>query len=275
MPCLLWLCRWARLLICPKRYLHEAEIKMGVFVMQDRVSLRVYGDHSIPRALEGSLDGFIEKYGEFVVFPGFCDVHVHFREPGFFYKESIKTGTMAAARGGYTDVLTMPNLDPVPDSAEHLKAELEIIERDAVIGVHPYGALTVGERGMELAELSGINRYGITLVSLDEGFREEMEPGAAPLADRLATLKALSDAGCKTWVSMEPYPTPNVHEQELQPVLEAISFTDQIVFGRVHYDRRTSAYKDLDAFYRRTAEQVRTFCEVNGIDCHIKKGTSD
>ena len=110
---------------------------------------------------------------------------------------------------------------------------------------------------------------------MDEGFREEMEPGAAPLADRLAALKALSDAGCKTWVSMEPYPTPNVHEQELQPILEAVAFTDQIVFGRVHYDRRVSAFEDLNTFYRGAAEQVRTFCEENGINYHIKKGTAD
>lgn len=78
---------------------------------------------------------------------------------------------------------------------------------------------------------------------MDGSFREEMEPDAAPLADRLAALKALSDAGCKTWVSMEPCPTPIVREQELWPILEAISFADQIVFGRVHYDRRTSALR--------------------------------
>ena len=102
-----------------------------------------------------------------------------------------------------------------------------------------------------------------------------MEPGAAPLAERLAALKALGDAGCKTWVSMEPYPTPNVCKQELQPILDAVSFADQIVFGRVHYDKRTSAYKDLNAFYRGAAEQVRAYCAENGIDCHIKKGTAD
>jgi len=139
----------------------------------------------------------------------------------------------------------------------------------------PCVVLTKGVLPAELAELSKINQYGITLVSLDEWFREEMEPGAAPLADRLASLKTLSDAGCKTWVSMEPYPTPNVHEQELQPILDAVGFTDRIVFGRVHYDKRTSAYEDLDAFYRGAAEQVRKFCEKNGIDCHIKKGTAD
>ena len=93
---------------------------------------------------------------EYFIFPGFCDVHVHFREPGFSYKETIKTGSKASARGGYTDVCTMPNLKPVPDSVEHLKEQLDIINRDAVIGVHPYGAITVGEAGQELSDLDGM-----------------------------------------------------------------------------------------------------------------------
>ena len=78
----------------------------------------------------------------YAVFPGFCDVHVHFREPGFSYKETIATGSAAAARGGYTAVCTMPNLNPVPDSAEHLKQQLDIIQSDACIHVYPYGAIT-------------------------------------------------------------------------------------------------------------------------------------
>ncbi len=90
---------------------------------------------------------------EYTVFPGFCDVHVHFREPGFSYKETIASGSRAAAAGGYTDVCTMPNLDPVPDSAKNLDEQLKIINRDAVIGVHPYGAITVGQRGERIAEL--------------------------------------------------------------------------------------------------------------------------
>ena len=93
---------------------------------------------------------------EYCVFPGFCDVHVHFREPGFSYKETIASGSLAAAAGGYTDVCTMPNLNPVPDSIEHLNEQLEIIKRDAVIGVHPYGAITVGEKGEEIADLEGM-----------------------------------------------------------------------------------------------------------------------
>lgn len=166
---------------------------------------------------------------------------------------------------------TDPFMVGYPDVSKMSIDAIKLINEHGI----PCVVLTKGMLPMELAELSGINRYGITLVSLDEGFREEMEPGAAPLADRLAALKALSNVGCKTWVSMEPYPTPNVHEQDLQPILEAVSFTDQIVFGRVHYDRRTSAYEDLDAFYRGAAKQVCTFCEENGIDYHIKKGTAD
>ena len=90
------------------------------------------------------------------LFPGFCDVHVHFREPGFSYKETMASGSAASARGGYTHVCTMPNLNPVPDSVAHLQEQLDIIERDACIHVYPYGAITVGEKGEELADLEGM-----------------------------------------------------------------------------------------------------------------------
>ena len=95
----------------------------------------------------------------FVVFPGFCDVHVHFREPGFSYKETIGTGSLASARGGYTAVCTMPNLNPVPDSLEHLKMQLDLIENSACIHVYPYGAITVGEKGETLADLEAMAPY--------------------------------------------------------------------------------------------------------------------
>lgn len=91
-----------------------------------------------------------------VVFPGFCDVHVHFREPGFFYKETIASGSLASAKGGYTAVCTMPNLNPVPDSVEHLKIQKDIIETSACIHVYPYGSITVGEKGEELSDLNGM-----------------------------------------------------------------------------------------------------------------------
>jgi len=96
------------------------------------------------------------SFGETAVFPGFCDVHVHFREPGFSYKETIATGSRASARGGYTAVCTMPNLNPVPDSVENLNIQLQMIEDQACIHVYPYGAITVGEKGEQLADLEGM-----------------------------------------------------------------------------------------------------------------------
>lgn len=100
------------------------------------------------------LSGFDSS--EYVIFPGFCDVHVHFREPGFSYKETIATGSRAAARGGYTAVCTMPNLNPVPDSVENLRVQRRLIEETACIHVYPYGAITVGEQGEALSDLEGM-----------------------------------------------------------------------------------------------------------------------
>ena len=96
------------------------------------------------------------NFPKYAVFPGFCDVHVHFREPGFSYKETIVSGSRASARGGYTAVCTMPNLNPVPDSRENLNRQLKLIEDGACIHVYPYGAITVGEKGEELADLEGM-----------------------------------------------------------------------------------------------------------------------
>ncbi len=98
----------------------------------------------------------IGESADIVVFPGFCDVHVHFREPGFSYKETVGSGSRAAAHGGYTTVCTMPNLDPVPDSCENLRLQLDMIAKDATVEVIPYGAITVGEKGEKLADLHGM-----------------------------------------------------------------------------------------------------------------------
>ena len=103
----------------------------------------------------------------YVVFPGFCDVHVHFREPGFSYKETMETGSKASARGGYTAVCTMPNLNPVPDTREHLQRQLELIQKNAVIHVYPYGAITVGEQGEQLADLEDM--AGDVIAFSDDG----------------------------------------------------------------------------------------------------------
>ena len=91
-----------------------------------------------------------------IVFPGFTDVHVHLREPGFSYKETIATGTLSAAKGGYTSVCTMPNLKPCPDSVEHLKLQLQMIEQDAKVHVYPFGTITVGQNGQVLSDMDGM-----------------------------------------------------------------------------------------------------------------------
>ena len=124
-------------------------------------------DYSAKQAsfLTGELSRFQDA--SFVVFPGFCDVHVHFREPGFSYKETIRTGSLAAAHGGYTTVCTMPNLNPVPDSPEHLALELDAIRQQAVVQVLPYGAISIGEKGEALADLEGM--AGDTVGFSDDG----------------------------------------------------------------------------------------------------------
>ncbi|MBE6041468.1 MAG: dihydroorotase [Clostridiales bacterium] len=98
----------------------------------------------------------IDLSSQYTIIPGFCDVHVHFREPGFSYKETIETGAKAAAHGGYTAVCTMPNLDPVSDTVEHLAEQQRIIDEDACIHVYPYAAITVGQKGEQLADLDGM-----------------------------------------------------------------------------------------------------------------------
>jgi len=123
---------------------------------------------------------------QYVVFPGFCDVHVHFREPGFSYKETIKSGSKAAAHGGYTAVCTMPNLNPVPDNAAALKMQLDIITRDASIDVRPYGAITVGQKGERLAAMDEMAPQAVAFSDDGRGVQDrEMMRQAMLTAKRL------------------------------------------------------------------------------------------
>ncbi|MCQ2557723.1 MAG: dihydroorotase [Oscillospiraceae bacterium] len=123
---------------------------------------------SVPSFVSSELNN--EQYS---IFPGFCDVHVHFREPGFSYKETIQSGSRSAARGGYTAVCTMPNLNPVPDSVEHLQAQLDLIRDQAVIAVYPYGSITVEEKGQQLADLEGMAANVISFSDDGRGVQDE------------------------------------------------------------------------------------------------------
>ncbi|MDD6095223.1 MAG: dihydroorotase [Clostridia bacterium] len=137
-------------------------------------SYTVFKENYIPcRSNVSAFLSHLNGNKEYSVFPGFCDVHVHFREPGFSYKETIFSGSLAAARGGYTDVCTMPNLSPVPDTAENIKAQLDIIQTDAAIAVHPYGAVTVGEKGETLSDLEGMAKYAVAFSDDGRGVQSE------------------------------------------------------------------------------------------------------
>jgi len=125
------------------------------------------------------------------IFPGFCDVHVHFREPGFSYKATIKTESIAAAHGGYTAVCTMPNLNPVPDSLDNLKIETDIIKKDAAIKVYPYGAITVGEKGEVLSDMCGMADKVIAFSDDGKGVQsEEMMQKAMLIAKKTGKIIA-------------------------------------------------------------------------------------
>lgn len=149
---------------------------------------------------------------------------------------------------------------------------LDIIQKLNNAGIR-CSALTKGVLPTELAALSKENEYGITLVSLSEDFRKDIEPNAAPYIERIAALRALHNAGCKTWVSIEPYPTPNFIEQDIYNILNAVSFVDKIIFGRLHYNKKVSEYKDNKKFFNDTAHTVINYCKVHNIAYHIKTGT--
>ena len=202
---------------------------------------KTYEEWCVPKLAENALE-ILEKE-----IPRLKDkiesVHLCFSTDPFMY--------------GYDEVSTM---------------SIEIIRKLNAAGIK-CTALTKGILPMELAQFSSENEYGITLVSLDEGFRKEMEPNTAPYRERIAALRALHDVGCKTWVSIEPYPTPNFIEQDINKILEAISFCDKIIFGRLNYNKKVSEYKDHKAYFNKLAEQVIAYCQTNGKQYHIKDGT--
>jgi DNA repair photolyase len=155
---------------------------------------------------------------------------------------------------------------------EIAQLSLKVLQRANAEGVR-CSVLTKGLLPYALTELPLDNEYGITVVSLNDDFVNQYEPGAAPITDRIASLQALADVGKKTWVSIEPYPTPNMIEQDLHEILEAVSFADKIIFGRLHYNKIVSAYPEHKQFYNECAKEVIEFCEGRGISYHIKKGT--
>lgn len=149
---------------------------------------------------------------------------------------------------------------------------MQIIEKLNTAGIKCV-VLTKGLLPIELAQYSQDNEYGITLISLDEEYCRRIEPGASSYSERLDSLKVLHNQGFHTWVSIEPYPTPNLIEQDLTAILEAVSFTDKIIFGRTNYNKEITAYPEHKKFYNEQAELVIKYCNENDIQYHIKQGT--
>ena len=169
--------------------------------MTDRIKAKVISPDLDVSFAEGLVSFFtgselsVFNSPRFAVFPGFCDVHVHFREPGFSYKETIASGSLASARGGYTDVCTMPNLNPVPDSKEHLKQQQDIIDDTACIHVHPYGAITVGQKGEALSDLAGMAEHCIAFS--DDGRGEQSDEMMRRAMEEARTLGKMIVAHCE------------------------------------------------------------------------------
>ncbi len=145
------------------KHVHSFKDKMDLHIDTDTVT----GAVSAPDILD-----LLDK-PRYIALPGFCDVHVHFREPGFSYKETIRSGSLAAAHGGYTAVCTMPNLHPVPDSVPHIREELDLIEKDAAINVYPYASITVNEEGSELSDMEGLAPLAVAFSDDGRGIQDE------------------------------------------------------------------------------------------------------
>ena len=177
------------------------------------------------------------------------------------YKKDIKSVQLC--------FMTDPFMIDYPEVGEMSIRIINRLNRDNIKAV----ILTKSVLPEELLKTKKINEYGITLVSLDEKFRKKYEPFTSTYEKRINALKKLHDNGFYTWVSLEPYPTPNICEQSLEEILNKISFVDYIVFGRLHYNKEVSKYKDYKKFYNESADFVEKFCKKHKIKCHIKKGT--
>ncbi len=134
-------------------------------------------------------------------------------------------------------------------------------------------ALTKGILPLELDKLSKSNEFGITLISLNENYRKKYEPFSAPYKKRINSLYRLHKKGVKTWVSIEPYPTPNIIDQKIKDILSSVAFVDKVIFGKLNYNAQVSQYLDQKSFYNDLSCQVIEFCKANNKDYHIKNGT--
>ena len=205
------------------------------------------------------------------IVPGLVDVHVHLREPGFFYKEGVKSGTLAAARGGYTDVCAMPNLNPVPDSLEHLWPELDAIARDGRVRVYPYGAITRGEKGAELADMPAMEPFvcgfsddGKGVQSADQ-MRDAMELAKQldkPITAHCEDESLLTPGWCihdGEWAKRNGFPG-NAPESEWKQVERDLELVRETGCG--YHVCHISTKESVDMIRKAKAEGLNVTCET-------------
>ena len=244
--------------------------------MEKMMSAQMIGMAQMPKLKQFveaflSADAFcVYNSPRYAVFPGFCDVHVHFREPGFSYKESILSGSMAAAHGGYTAVCTMPNLNPVPDSAEHLQAQTEIIARDAVIHVYPYGAITVGQKGEQLSDMAGMAKEAIAFSDDGRGVQSDAMMRQAML--KAKSLGKMIVAHCEVndllhggYIHNGAYASAHGHkgicsESEYKQIERDLQLVKEI--GCAYHVCHISAKESVELIRKAKAEGVNVTCET-------------
>lgn len=222
-------------------------------------------------AADSSFEGaIVSKLNNCFIFPAFCDVHVHLREPGFSYKETIESGTRASAKGGYSDVFSMPNLNPVPDSYENLKVQLDIIERDAVINVHPYASITIGQKGEKLSNFEELSKDAIAFSDDGRGVQsEEMMLEAMKKAKKLGKIivahcedNSLLKGG---YIHDGEYAKKNGHkgicsESEWKPIERDIALAKQT--GCKYHVCHISTKESVELIRKAKAEGVDITCET-------------
>lgn len=232
---------------------------------------------SFPQFTKETVLGAFSEFGasvynssQYMIFPGFCDVHVHLRQPGFSYKETIKSGTQASAHGGYTTVFSMPNLKPVPDSAEHLKEQLDIIKKDAVINVLPYGAITVGQNGKKLSDMEGMAKDVIAFSDDGRGVQSEEMMKEAML--RAKALGKIIVAHCEDnsllhggYIHDGVYASEHSHrgicsESEWKPIKRDLELCRQT--GCAYHVCHISCKESVELIRQAKAQGVNVTCET-------------
>ncbi len=240
-----------------------------LFTLQypEKMTASAFSSAAVDFLSSNGLSCFISP--QFAVFPGFCDVHVHFREPGFSYKETVASGCRAAAHGGYTAVCTMPNLNPVPDSTAHLEEQLSILRRDASVRVYPYAAITVGQKGEALVDFESL---ADSIAFSDDGRGVQSESMMREAMQRAHAMGRMIVAHCEDnallhggYIHAGEYAAAHGHrgicsESEWGPIARDLKLAKET--GCAYHVCHISTKESVDLIRRAKAEGVDVTCET-------------